>query len=289
MSETIDLNDLTGTEAVIATATRAARPAALDERSRFYSIVSPSGEVKVIDLEARRTELLDAPRRKTGTYSVHDADSFMAYLLKHGDDQSEVWADTTRNLITGVLDAHRDSESAAGTHARHEDHRVQYGVILTDAWRAWAANDGRLLDQVDFAEHLEDRSLDIIEPSAADMLEIAQTFHATTGVTFDSSTRLSSGERQLTYREQIDATAGRTKQLEIPEKFKLAIRPFEGATPFGVTARLRYRIVQGHLKIGYKLERPADVLRESFLEVVSTVQASIVEANLDIPVLRGTR
>lgn len=280
---------------IIEAATRAAEPTELDEAIRFHTVVAPGGQdeagsVQVIDLEAVRDELeyRHRPRRKKGTYRVHDADSLVAYLAKHADADSEVWADTVEAKIVGVIDAHR--QEAIGDGQRHEEHRVEYAVLHTKSWKAWIANDGKLVDQSTFAELIEDRSLDIVRPSAADMLELAQSFRATTDVSFKSSKRLGNGERQFEFREQVDAGAGRDGQMEIPETFDLALQPFEGAERFKVTARFRYRINNGHLAIGYKLERPEDVLREAFLDVVGKVQSGVTELDrLNSPIFLGSR
>lgn len=278
----IDLNDVrTNAQAVIDTATRAAEPWPLGDAGRFWSVVSPDGTVTVIDLEDHRDDHRDAPRRKTGTYSVDDSASFIAYLTKHGDADTEVWADTAKAAVTGVLNANE------GGVARFEDHRVVYAARPTDAWKAWLALDGRLIDQSTLAEHLEDRALDIIDPSAADMLELAQTFTATIGVNFESSKRLSSGERQLEYREQVDAKAGRAGRLDIPEKFVLALQPYEGSEKYKVTARLRYRITDGALRIGYRIERPEDIAREAFTGVVTEIQGALADTVTATPVLFG--
>lgn len=274
-------DSVTDTQAVIDTAIRAAAPNELDNDGRLYTVVVPAdGKVQVIDVEEHLEKFRETPRRKIGTYNVHDAESFNAYVAKHGDDSTEVWADVKAARITGVLNAHENGAA----YPRWEDHRVVYAVQHTPAWLAWAKLDGHMGDQSTLAEHLEDRALDILSPSAADMLELAQTFQATIGVTFESSKRLSSGERQLEYREQVDAKAGKAGQLGIPDSFVIAMRPFEGADPFKLTARLRYRITGGTLRIGYKLERPEDMLREAFLTVVENVAEGI-----SVPVFRGSR
>lgn len=285
---------MTDTQPIIDAAIASADPAPLGDNGRFYAVVVPggreeAGHVKVIDLEAERDkfEYADKPRRKAGTYKVHDAASLVAYLDKHADADTEVWADTVAAKITGVLDANGNTGI---DDARHEQHRVEYSVLYTEAWKAWKALDGKLVDQSAFAEHIEDRAIDIVRPSAADMLELAQSFRATSDVTFKSSKRLSSGERQLEYREQVDAGAGRDGQMEIPETFDLGLKPFEGAEAFKVVARLRYRIVNGHLAIGYKLERPEDIIRDAFLSVVQKVQEGVAELNrLNSPIFLGSR
>jgi len=284
MSETAGPFRVGDAEAIITTALTAANPKPLKGDVPFYSVVVPQGaSVETIDVQELLTPYLEHPRRKTGTFRVHDAASFVAYLGKHALHQTEVWADVPSARIVAVINAHLGTTGdGIEDYAGHADHRVTYDVQHTDAWKAWAAHDGKMLDQATFAEHIEDRSIDIVRPTSADMLELAQTFQATIGVSFESSKLLSSGQRQLEYKETVESRAGRKGQLEIPKDFQIAVVPFEGADPYKVTARFRYRITEGALRIGYRLDRPADVLREAFLGVVEQIAEGV-----DAPVLRG--
>jgi hypothetical protein len=63
------------------------------------------------------------------------------------------------------------------------------------------------------------------------------------------------------------------------------VQPFEGASAFRMTARLRYRISAGGLRIGYKLDRPEDVLREAFDDVTQVVRTNLAEG---VPVFDGS-
>ena len=271
-------------QAIIDTATAAALPAPL-VGGRLHAIAVPAGgSVQVIDIEEHLEKFRERPLRKTGTYAVHDGESFVAYLAKHGlDHETEVWADVTKARIVGVINGHLGT-TGDGLHdyAGWADHRITYDVQYTDAWLAWAKHDGKLLQQSQFAEHIEDRSIDIIRPAAADMLELAQHFQASSAASFESSKLLSSGQRQFEYKETVDAKAGRRGQLEIPKDIELALTPFEGASPYRVLARFRYRITDGALFVGYKIERPADLLREAFLGVVEKI-----EEGIEAPVFRG--
>jgi uncharacterized protein YfdQ (DUF2303 family) len=283
---------MTDTQPIIDAATRAAGPTSIDDEGRFHTLVAPDGSFKLVDLEKIRdeAEFAHKPRRKEGTYKVHDAQSLVEYLAKHHDADTEVWADAVAAKIVGVLDAHEQTDGSIPG-ARHEQHRVEYSVLLTDAWKAWQTYDGKLLDQSTLAEHFEARSIDIVKPAAADMLELAQSFRATTSSSFESSKRLSDGQRQFEHRETIDAQAGKKGQLTIPEIFELGLKPFEGAEGFKVTARFRYRITDGVLRIGYKLDRPEDVLRQAFLTVVDNVEEGIAEKEIQLNsrIFRGSR
>jgi uncharacterized protein YfdQ (DUF2303 family) len=264
-------------EVIRDTALASTEPVAFDgDHGPLVGYVVPAGaSLHVVDVEAKYAKYRDNPVRKTGTFAVHDGESFVAYMAKHALVESEVWADAQGQQIIGVINAHDDD-------AGWGDHRVVYKVAFTEAWKAWKALDGKLGTQAEFAQVIEDRLVDIITPDAADLLEIVQTFEANVGVRFESSRLLSTGERQFVYKENVEASAGRNGQFEIPKEFELALQPFEGADRQVVVARLRYRITDGNLAIGFKLVRPEDVIRQAFDSVVSTVQVGV-----DAPVFNG--
>lgn len=264
-------------QSIIDIALASTGPIALGEAT-VAVVIPDGGSLELVDTIARDEKHQEHPNRARGGFVVHDAASFNAYLGKHATAATEVWADVQRSQIVGVIDAHAGANSNAGW----GEHKVLYSVKPTVAWEAWTSRNGRLLSQSDFAELIEDRAVDIIRPTAADMLELAQTFQATIGVNFESSKLLSSGERQLEYRETVEAKAGRKGTLEIPKDFDLGIIPFEGAQPTKVTARFRYRINDGVLLVGFRLNRPEDVIRDAFESVVKQV-----EAGVDVPVFRG--
>lgn len=263
-------------QAIIDTAMTAAGPFSLDEDGRFHVSVTPAGaDLHVIDLETHREALRERPRRKTGQFVVNDAASFIKYLDRHGTADTEVWADSEKMSVQAYLNGH-------GTEPGHHDHALTLVLRATPAWVAWRDSDRKMLSQVTFAEHVEDRLLDITEPSGATMLELAQTFQAKRQLAFESSKALSSGEVQFEYREQVDATAGKAGRLQIPQSFTLGIAPFYGSPAYKVTARLRYRIDGGKLTLGYTLDRPEDVLEAAFGDVLSDIDAGI-----DPVILRG--
>lgn len=272
-------------QTIVDSALAAAEPKPLGP-NRFHVVTAPAGAtIRLIDTDVELDNFAERPRRKSGTYAVHDAESFCAYLAKHGLGQhtTEVWADVTKSRVVGVINAHLGTTGdGVEDYAGWADHRVTYDVAFTEAWKTWVKFDGQLLAQSEFAELIEERAVDIIEPSAADMLELAQHFHATTGVSYESSKLLSNGERQFEYKETVDAKAGKRGQLEIPKAFTIAVTPFEGAATYRIIARFRYRITDGNLRIGYRLERPNDLVRDAFLGVVHKIAEGV-----DAPVFRG--
>ncbi len=70
----------------------------------------------------------------------------------------------------------------------------------------------------------------------------------------------------------------------IPKTFTIGVAPFEGCQLYAVDARLRYRISEGRLTLGYQLDRPEDVLRTAFDDVLKQVQdATTRTALLGLP------
>lgn len=266
--------ETTDTQDAIDAGVALAEPTELTDGQAYAFTVPAGGDIKVIDRDLDKFRA--RPRRKTGDVAIHDADSFANYLAKHGLPETEIYADIPAGRLTAIVNAHQDADPAgdatdADRGAGWADHRLTLALQQTPAWRAWAGHDRKMLGQVDFAEHIEERLADIVTPPGADMLELAQTFQATRSVAFESSKRLSNGLTQIGYRENEDATAGKKGQLSIPERFELALRPYEGTDPYKVTARLRYRLVDQQLRLGYLLDRPDEILRSAFLDIVTDV------------------
>lgn len=234
----------------------------------LYIVRGSDGRACTLDLREQLGLLPDHPARKTGSVTFTDPASLIGYLDKHAEPWTEVFADDRACTITAVINAH-------GGQPGWGDHGATLAVRHTDDWKDWTKNDGQLFDQAAFAEFIEDHLPNFAKPSGADMLELAQTFQATTKVDFASSQRIKSGETQLTYTENTTAGAGTKGQLAIPDTFDLGLQVFENGDAYKVSARFRYRIHDGQLRLGYRLTRPRDILRDAFNQVVSDVSEGI--------------
>lgn len=249
--------------AIVGIALAAAEPQPLNDDQRYVVTVPAGYEAKVLD---RLPEsLLVAPRRKRGTVQVLDIPSYIAQYGKHSGDATETFADPKAFTITAVLNADDADEPA------HRDHRLILSLKKTPQWLAWESVSGKMIAQQEFAEFLEERAIDVRQPTSAEVLELAQHFEAKTNVDFKSGDVLSSGQRQLVYEETIAAKAGQKGDLEIPTQLELALQPFEGGDTFKVVARFRYRINNGRLLLGVTLERPEDILKLAFTETCESV------------------
>lgn len=255
------------TQVIVDTALEAAKPIQIGpEYSTLWSVVVPAGASSVvIDTEKLTESTKPTPRRKQGAVALTTPASLTQYLNTHKGDGTEVYADWRSRRATAVLNDH-------GGRAGWGDHRAVLTLMATPEWTAWTALDGKWLSQEDFAEHILATASDVVSPSAADLMEMAETFVATKSVNFKSGSRLRDGQRQLTYVEVIEAQAGPAGNVTIPESILLRLAPFDGAEPVEMGARIRYRINDGALRLGYVLDRPDLVLRSAFAEVVAGVE-----------------
>ena len=234
----------------------------LDGRALVFRELS--GEPTIVETE----QWADRPHRTRRKVTVTDVASLVLYATGQAEArQLELWADEASATVVAVLNAPEGPETPNWT-----DHRATLALRSSPEWRAWTEVSGKLLGQEELAEFVEDHSADIVRPEPAVMLELAQSFHARSKVAFEATRMLDSGRRALEYRETVEARAGRKGEIAIPATIDLALRPWEGCDAYRVSARLRYRISDGVLRIGVKLIDPDAVLRAAFGDVVDAVE-----------------
>jgi uncharacterized protein YfdQ (DUF2303 family) len=266
--------DLTEAQEIAALAVSGALPEPLKE-GEVASVLIPEGySHKMVDAEY----LLDQPDRKRGKVSLHTTQSLIDYVNRHKvDETTTVYADKAAHKFVAVINDHRGGEP------EWADHRASLTLIQTPEWLFWTRQDGQLMSQGDFATLIEDGQSEVREPDAATLLELALTFQAHTNVKFRSAQVLQSGQRQLTYEEHTEAAAGREGNLTIPAEFVLGLAPFEGAALYELRARLRYRIGEGKLAIGYHLVRPHEIL-----DTADSDEAVRIAGGTEVQLFEGT-
>lgn len=262
------------TQAAIDAGRALGQPHALQPDVSTYAFVVPRGS----RLETTRTppahpDFTDAPLRARGTYRPATVAALIDVIKRHQDVAlTTVWVHPTTGRIVAIFNDAKPGEPA------WRDHRAQLDLTVPEEWKHWKGKDGQMMSQVDFAEHIEDGLTEIVEPVGADMLELAQTFHASTDAQFRSAHRLQSGQVQVQYDETVTASAGTSKEIKIPREFKLAIPPFLGEEPYSLTALLRYRVSGGTLKLGYKLQRPDAVIRDALDRIAERLRGEFSSA-----------
>lgn len=219
-------------------------------------VVVPEG-YEVADLE----RLCERPAHKRGSVTLRDAESFIAYFKLH-QLGSTIWGTIDPPRFVAVLDDHRRDEPG------WREHTATYTCPISKEWAIWSRNSGKGCAQTEFAQFIEDNLPDVIEPEAAQILEISRSLTAKKKVDYTSAVRLANGEVQFIYQEEIQGTTQKG-QLQIPEEFVIAIPVFENGPRYKLTARLRYRIAEDtkRLVMWFDLLRPHKVLEDAVMEV----------------------
>lgn len=278
-----------GVKVAVDAAVAACAPHVLPDSGRVMVTTPPGSSAFVLDIDAKYEKHAANPGRARGTFTAGDPDTLAWYTNLHGvKGSTEVWADVTSQSIVAILNAHQTHDFLVddrGPLPGWGDHRAVFKAVLTDEWKTWINSNDKGMNQATFAEFIEDNLPNIVSPDPTTMLELVQTFDANASIVFKQQTRLASGERSLTYSEDIDARAGTTGQLVVPESFGIVLQPFEGSDRFTLTARLRFTLRDGALTLRYKLERPRDVMRSAFDDVVDKVRTGLADES--VPVFTG--
>lgn len=281
-------SDDAGITTIAAIAQQAALPQRLDEG--IYAVLC-DGDTEIVETIGYTQQREEArglsPLRVKRHVEVHDVQSLLDYLRANthpasdgglsesyglGEGLLEVWAEVKDWSIIAILD---------GIHGWRE-HTCTLELRQSPEWCEWRAVDGKLFDQVKFAQFIEDHLSSIGAPDGAHLLEICQTLEARTKVDFKSSVLLANGQRQFRFEETLDAKAGQKGDLTIPAELTLVLRPFIGSDPIAVTARFRYELRDGVLSLGVRLADPERLLEETFDAVVDELRGEV-----PVPVLHG--
>jgi uncharacterized protein YfdQ (DUF2303 family) len=261
-------------QAVIDAAQAAAVPSVFDPQVPQGVIVPQGAEFKLPDLHDWR----EVPTRKTGTAHPATVEALIAYVKQHDEaDSTSVWVHPSEGNVVAIIDDHGPEGPQWG------EHRASLALAHTPEWLFWTAQDGNMVGQTEFAEHIERGMQEIEDPDAATVLEIAQSFHATSKASFRSATRLTSGEQQFQYDETIAASAGHKGELTVPAMIMLVLAPFVGEPDRKLTARLRYRLNSGSLTLGYVLDRPDVIVRDALADVAERLAATFPHVYVGTP------
>lgn len=222
------------------------------------------GKGEVIDLEQYQSR----PRRKHGSVVVFDAASFNQ-VIKDNSDAGNIAIYFDRNpnkpSVAAILNGNGISGPGWG------DFRVAIEFRPTPQWEKWKARDGKMLSQIDFAEFIEENLEDISDPPGAAMLEIASQLQVIRTVNFKSKVTLSSGAF-IFQHDQDDNAKVSAGQIDVPQTFTLGVAPIFGLASYAVPARFRYRIEDGKLRLGFKLQRIETMMAQIIEDVIAKIE-----------------
>lgn len=205
--------------------------------------------------------------------------ALVAYMRRHGDAGSSIFADISTTTVRGIVDYH-GADNVAGRCV----HQVVYKAPHSNEWNLWAGMSGKDVKQADMARFLEENRRDVVAPPGADLLEIVKTLEAIKKVDFRSGVRLDNGTVDLLYKEVVDGVAGADGKLTIPTEISLGIPVFYGGQPYAVTMFFRYYLNGGNLSFKLEMHRRQEILDAAFDDIVNGIKGELP----DVPLYEGS-
>lgn len=282
-------------------------------------VMAPTG-TGVQSVKRLLDEYATKPDRRQGTDTVQDLESLIEWTNRHKDAGTIVFCDTTRDapkLLTIVDYHHAVAAADDGTlpksgddTARFAKFRALYEFPLSEHWKAWRDVDDKPMDQVDFAEFLENRVLDLIAPDIStdgegneikklppqvaellarlggscalpqDIITLSRGLEITAENHTATRVDIQSGEGGLMF-EETHVGANKQKVL-VPKLFMICIPLFD-KSPFHyrIPVRIRYRLAGG-IKWTFTMFGADDVIDAAIKEA-----AEHVKAGTDCPLFYG--
>ena len=234
------------------------------ERGQFAALPE---DFRVHDL----AQYQDAPNSIEADHQFVDVRSLATYLNKFAGDDTMICADYGDGAISCVIDGDGPDRPS------HKRHKATFTAQKSDVLAAWLKICGKAMSQVEFGMFLEDRAVDVVQPEAADIMDMVMTFDAIKKVTFKSSTRLSDGSRQFQYVEDNEQRGGVT----LPDHFIVLAPLYRGMEPQKIKFMVRYRIADGNLKFQVDMHDKDTVMREAMDRCVDALKADM---KADLPI-----
>lgn len=211
------------------------------------------------------------PTFRKGVVHLDDAASFIAYVNRHGDPNSAIYAKMDPAKFVAVLDEHAPTAaSLPEPKPQWRQFRAEFTPTLSKEWLTWIGRNTRekaFKSTEELAHFIEDNVLDVVEPSGAEMMEMALNFKVKQDVRYSNVQRLSDGHIDLQYANVVEGQATTSAGvIRMPETFKLRVPVFAGvkSDTYDIDARFRYRLAQGGVVLWYELVRPHKVLEAAF-------------------------
>jgi uncharacterized protein YfdQ (DUF2303 family) len=238
-----------------------------------YTLVPIAGRLQSLE------EFLDAPKTIRQTVTASELSGFVEYVNRFKVAETIIFARVQVGpgpkhdvLFHAVFDYHAMSKDQVTPCPNWSRHQAKYSPITTPEWRRWSDQNGRPMEQETFAAFIEENGVNIVEPTGAEILELAQSLEGTKSVAFKSSVRLDNGAVQLRYEETISGKAGEKGHLEIPTLFLLGLRLFQGGPAYRVGARLKFRVKDAKLAMWYEIVDPEVVILDACNALVDAIE-----------------
>lgn len=226
-----------------------------------------------IGMQVHRIAPLDVnlPERVTAFETVVEPASLVEYVNRFKTETTISRASLSRNTIEALLDYHGASDSKNGAKPQAVTHKVTLNCPFDVDYAAWKQKFGVGLNQLEYAEFIEDMLHTIGKPAGADLLDAISDLKVDRGIKFKSGLNQANGTVKLTYEEE-DAT-GNGGTVSIPQEIIIVCPIFQGTDAIQITAKLRYRLDRGSIKFIISVPGLAKIERDEFRKIGEAIRS----------------
>lgn len=257
-----------------------------------YAVV-PNGR-QLVSLKKFVDEYRTTPERRKGTSKHTSVESLIAHVNAYKDENSAIFVDDgdTPSIMAIYNYNAKGADKDGGQ--RFGDHRAVYAFPLSDAWKEWTEQSCEPMDQLAFANFLEDHILDLMAiPSESDKSAGAENIRAIAeklGLTIAGPEKIlalargisvhenskatqihntSTGEMQVEFKtEHMDDTGQR---FTPPGLFLIGVPVFDHGVIYRIPVRLKYRVRSGAIVWTVEVLKEEDYLADAIKDSVDAV------------------
>jgi len=224
------------------------------------------------NLTIPHAQKIEQPKWVTQAVVVQQQASLRDYVKRFKNDGTLLFADIMANSIVGAIDYHRAPvEDAAGEgnpSPRLGTHNVTLNLPFSEEWKRWTGKNESLMDQIEFADFLEENAMDVTDPTGASLLELCRDLHASQGSNFRSAIRMGD---VVHIQVESEKNATTSDGLELPTEFTISVPVYFGEPNIKLTCLMRRKVGHGELQLGYKIVRAEKERQSEFQRIVEAV------------------
>lgn len=211
-------------------------------------------------------KFMQKPLRKRDHRGFQRTEDFIAYVNRFKKENSSIYVDGL--AVIAELDHCADVTAPVWG-----DSSAKIAFAMTTGMKRWLDNSGKELGQTQFADLLEERAVDIVNPDSATMIEIAQALHVAKNSAVSSVIR-QGVNHHITFSDEQKVRGG--NDADIPSLFEIRLRPFLGSKAvIELGARLRVTIRSDKPAFVYELKDYQERILETLHEQVAEISEKI--------------
>lgn len=252
----------------------------------------PSGR-SAVSIKPFLDQYRTRPERKKGTSAMATIASFVDQVNRSKDADTIIFADVANRAAPRLIAVFDYNKAGPAGEPRFGEHRANYAFPVSEEWKAWTSGKLNEIGQADFAEFLENRIMDVLDPASISDPEgkgVLAEFCAQLGIRLASpqalmelsrgltvhanhkvvqAVNLTTGEGQIAFGETHTDAAG--APVKVSGGFAIAISVFLNGPAYKIPVRLRYKVKEGSVRWTLQPQRLNAVWDDAVTEAVNGV------------------